>query len=238
MNIERQWQIDFDEEQILRMEGESLTRVLARPSGREAWKGALADARELVRGAAAWDFHPVAEIRHGTVVLESGARLGGGPLAAVVAGASHLAVAVCTIGPELGARAQEHQRSHDMLRGLFLDTLGTWAVDKIRQEVCCRLEDEAAAQGLRVSTSLSPGESEWSIEDQTVLFMLLDASQIGVTLSASLVMTPLKSLSLVMGRGTGPLGREGESHCDYCTVKDRCAYRGRRALQDGKGGEK
>jgi hypothetical protein len=41
-------------------------------------------------------------------------------------------------------------------------------------------------------------------------------------------MSPLKSLSLVVGRGVGPLGREGESHCEYCTVRDRCAYRERR----------
>jgi hypothetical protein len=235
MIIERGWPVDFDEEQILRSEGESLTRALARPSGRDAWRGALGDARGLAHGAAAWDFFPIAEIRHGTVVLQSGARLGGGPLAAVVAGATDLAIAVCTIGPELSARAQEHQRGHDMLRSLLLDMLGTWAVDKVRQEVCCRLEDDAAASGLRVSTSLSPGESEWSIHEQSVLFSLLDASPIGVTLSASLIMTPLKSLSLVAGRGSGPLGAEGESHCDYCTVKDRCAYRGRRASHDGKG---
>jgi hypothetical protein len=238
MKVEPGWHIDFDEEQILRMEGEPLSHVLSRPSGVEAWAGALADARELAHGAAAWDFFPIAGIRHGIVDLATGARLGGGPLAAVIAGSSELVVAVCTIGPELGARAQEHQRNHDMLRGLLLDSLGTWAVDKVRQEVCCRLEDEAAAAGLHASTSLSPGESEWGMQDQAVLFSLLDASAIGVTLSESLIMTPLKSLSLIMGRGAGQLGREGESHCDYCTAKDRCAYRGRRSAGGGKGAEK
>jgi hypothetical protein len=238
MNIERGWQVEFDEEQILRMEGESLTRVLARPTGRDAWRGALADARELTHAAAAWDYFPIAEIRHGSVKLSTGDRLSGGPLAAVVAGASDLGIAVCTIGAELSSRAREHQRGNDMLRGLLLDALGTWAVDKVRQELCCRMEDDAAASGLRVSTSLSPGESEWAINDQAVLFSLLDAKAIGVTLSSSLIMTPLKSLSLVMGRGSGPLGAEGESHCDYCTVKDRCAYRERRTSHEGKGLEK
>jgi len=234
MTVERDWPIEIDEARIVRGEGENLTRILSQPRGRAAWTGALADAREVVHGAAVWDFLPIQGITHGTVTLAGGARMGGGPLAEVIAGASHLGVAICTIGAALGARAREHQRGKDMLRGLFLDTLGTWAVDRLRQEICCRLEDEAAAAGLRVSTSLSPGESEWSIKDQTVIFSLLDAARIGVTLSASLVMAPLKSLTLVMGRGAGPLGREGESHCDYCTVKDRCAYRGRRAAHTGK----
>ncbi|HUI69214.1 MAG TPA: hypothetical protein VL354_01755, partial [Spirochaetia bacterium] len=57
---------------------------------------------------------------------------------------------------------------------------------------------------------------------------LVDASQIGVSLSASLVMSPLKSLSLIMGWGSRPLGRESGTGCDYCTMRDRCAYRCRR----------
>jgi hypothetical protein len=239
MTVERDRVIRFDEEQIIRMEGASLERVLARPTGRAAWAGALAEARELAQGSAVWEFHPVREIRHGRVVLDAGPELGGitlgsGPLASVVAGASHLGVAVCTIGGALGRRVQEHQRGGDMLRGLLLDSLGTWAVDKLRQEICCRLEDEATAAGLRTSTALCPGESEWGIQDQAVLFRLVDASAIGVSLTESLIMNPLKSLSLVVGRGAGPLGREGESHCDYCTMKDRCPYRERRDADKGK----
>jgi hypothetical protein len=35
MKVEPWWHIDFDEEQILRMEGEPLSHVLSRPSGVE-----------------------------------------------------------------------------------------------------------------------------------------------------------------------------------------------------------
>jgi hypothetical protein len=132
---------------------------------------------------------------------------------------------VCTIGPALGARVEEHQREAQMLRGLLLDDLGSWAVDMVRQQLCTWLAEDAAGQGLHVSTSLSPGESEWSVKDQAQIFALLDTRPIGVALSPSLVMHPMKSLSLIMGRGREPMGAEGGSNCDFCSIKDRCGYR-------------
>jgi hypothetical protein len=38
-----------------------------------------------------------------------------------------------------------------------------------------------------------------------------------------------KSLSLIMGWGSRPLGRETGTGCDYCTMRNRCTYRCRRA---------
>jgi hypothetical protein len=228
MTVEQGWHVAFDETQIEGLEGESFRRILSRPSGREDWAAALADARQLVAPAAIWDFRPVREIRHDRVMLDGGAFLSGGPVAAVVAGATELVLALCTIGPALGRRVQELQHDRHMLRGLLLDDLGTWAVDMVRQQVCGRMEDEATAAGLHVSTCLSPGESNWPLRDQRVIFSLLEAERIGVSLSASFVMSPLKSLSLVMGRGKERMGHEGGSNCDFCAMKDRCVYKNRR----------
>ena len=225
MTVERGLKVELDEARISGMQGSSLARVLARPGGRESWEGALADARSLIEPAAAWTYFPVAEIRHRSVVLGGGARLVGGPVAEVVAGASELAVAVCTIGQAVNTRIREHQQARKLLRGLLLDELGSWAVDNVRQQVCRRLQVEAESAGLRVSTSLSPGESEWPLEDQVVLFSLLDAHPIGVSLGPTMLMTPLKSLSFIMGRGNRLTGRESGSHCDFCTMRERCTYR-------------
>jgi hypothetical protein len=58
-----------------------------------------------------------------------------------------------------------------------------------------------------------------------VIFSLLDTGPIGVALSESMVMSPIKSLSLIVGIGPGPLGVEGASNCDFCTIRERCAHR-------------
>ena len=47
------------------------------------WEAALTDARKLVQPAAAWELHPVKEILHERVVLQGGAHIGGGPVAAL-----------------------------------------------------------------------------------------------------------------------------------------------------------
>ncbi|MGC8780889.1 MAG: hypothetical protein ACP5UQ_08505 [Anaerolineae bacterium] len=228
MHIKQDWEIRFDETQFIAQAGEALSRLLARPGVQAEWQAALADARELVRPAAVWDEFAIQEFQHERLVLVGGAKIGGGPVVSVVAGASHLVMAVCTAGPALSARVSEHQRHGHRLRALFLDDLGSWAVDQVRQQLCRTIEANAAARGWRASAALSPGESEWSVTDQAVIFRVLDTRPIGVTLTESLVMSPIKSLSLIAGIGPGPLGIEGGSNCDFCTIRERCAYRRRR----------
>jgi hypothetical protein len=230
MNVRHTWDIDFNEEQYIAQIGGTLPKLLARPEVRADWEAALADARAFVQPAAVWHTFPIREFRHERLVLTNGTKIGGGPVAAVVAGASELAVGVCTAGPAISQRISERQRNGERLRAMFLDDFGSWAVDQVRQQLCRTIEADAVDRGWRASASLSPGESEWSVAEQSVIFSLIDARPIGVTLSESLVMSPIKSLSLIVGIGPGPLGVEGASNCDFCTIRERCAHR---RLRDG-----
>jgi hypothetical protein len=225
MNIKRDWIIDLDEDQLMRVQGAGFARLLEQPNRRDAWQAALAEARVLVQPAAVWDSFPIQSINHEHVLLANGVKIGGGPVTRVVGGASDLIVAVCTIGPGIESRASELQRSKEMFYAMMLSDLGSWAVDDVRQQVCHWLEEEAARRGLRVSVSLSPGESEWSVRDQPAIFSLLDTRPVGVSLGPSMVMSPIKSLSLIMGVGAQPMGVEGGSNCDFCTIRERCTYR-------------
>ena len=227
MQLRHDWHIEFDTDQYIAQIGGTLPKLLERPGIRAEWDAALADAHALVRPAAVWDAFPIREFRHARLILADGTRIGGGPVASVVAGATELAVGVCTAGGEISSRITEHQRNGQRLRAMFLDDLGSWAVDQVRQQVCGTIEGDAIARGWRASASLSPGESEWSVAEQSVIFSLLpsDTRSIGVTLSESMVMSPVKSLSLIVGIGPGPLGVEGASNCDFCTIRERCAHR-------------
>jgi hypothetical protein len=64
----------------------------------------------------------------------------------------------------------------------------------------------------------------WPVEQgQPQIFDLLNAGEIGVQLTESMMMIPRKSLSLVLG-----VGREliaGGRTCDYCSMKETCRYR-------------
>jgi len=230
MQIRYDWPIKFDTDQYVATVGGSLPGLLAKPSVRAEWDAALDDALALVRPAAIWESFAIREFRHERLVLANGTKIGGGPVADVVAGASHLVVGICTAGMEISRQVKEHQANGARLRAWFLDELGSWAADQVRQQLCRTIEAEAEAKGWRASASLSPGESEWSVAEQKVMFSLLDASPIGVTLNESMVMSPIKSLSLIVGIGSGPLGVEGASNCDFCTIRERCAHRRVRAV--------
>ena len=229
MQIEHDWALTLDEERITREMGQALARVLRTPKLLAVFREELAEARQLIEPAACWESFPVREVRHEKVVLANGAKIGGGPVAAVVGGADDLVVAVCTVGPRISERIEAYSREKELFRGMMLSDLASYAVDLVRQELCERIEDEAGAKALHVSTPLSPGESAWPVSEQATLFSLVDASRIGVILTPSMVMRPLKSLSLIMGVGSRPMGSEGGTNCDFCTIRDRCAHRRTRA---------
>jgi hypothetical protein len=142
-----------------------------------------------------------------------------------VASAEELVVAVCTIGDGADRLMAAAQKARQFFKTMVLHEMTSWAVGLLRQELCQHLERTLRAEGLRVSASLSPGESVWSVKDQAAIFSLVDAGQVGVKLNSAMVMRPTRSLSLIMGTGRQPMGVEGASNCEFCTMKDRCQYR-------------
>lgn len=225
MQIKRDWPISFDAERFVAVQGESLGRLLQNPARLEAFHQALEEVQAAVQPAACWDRFPVQRLTHEKVVLADGTRLGGGPVVMVVGGAEELVVAVCTVGHGVDRLVEAAQREQQLFKAMLLSDLGSWGVDQVRQGLCRWLEVEAQRQGRRVSAPLSPGESDWAVTDQASIFALLDAAQINVWLSPSMVMSPIKSLSMIMGVGSRPMGVEGASNCDFCSLQERCRYR-------------
>jgi hypothetical protein len=227
MYISRDWQIKIDQAAFMQEYGHTYARALRRPGMSEVFDATFCEVAELVEPAVAWNYFPVQEIRHEKVILDGGKRIGNGPVTTVMGGAEQLAIGVCTIGPQVNERIHYYKEQGEALRSMLLDQLGSLAVGQLSQQFYQRLETDAAVEGLHISTYLSPGESEWSIKDQAVIFDLLDATQIGVSLTESLLMMPVKSLSLMAGIGSQPMGVPGATHCDYCTMSDRCPFHGK-----------
>jgi hypothetical protein len=228
-SIKRDWTIRFDPQTYIDLQGASFAGLLQQPKRRAAWESLLEEAPGLIEPAGAWDAFSIKRVLHERLELVDGTKVGGGPVTQVVGGAEDLVVSVVTVGPKISARVAELRDQKQLFNAMLLDDLGSWAVDQVRQQMCRMIEADAKAQGLRASASLSPGESEWSVKEQEVLFKLLDTSAIGVTLSPSMIMQPLKSLSLIVGTGRNQMGVEDASNCDFCSIKDRCAHRKRRA---------
>jgi hypothetical protein len=197
---------------------------VARPAARRRLLKVLMEARTLLEPAACHETYPIEAVLHARLQLAGGARIGGGMLVPVVAGAEELIVAVCTIGGALDQRVRDHRAEGHHFEMLMLDELGTWAMHQLRASLCERLQAEVSTRGLRVSAPLSPGDSGWPIREQRIIFKLLDPGEIGVSLDTSYLMRPLHSVSLAIGAGAGAMGTEGLTPCEVCSIRDRCRY--------------
>jgi hypothetical protein len=197
---------------------------LDRPALRRRLTSTLDEMQAFVRPAACYESFAIERVLHERLQLAGGIRIGGGELTTVMGGATELYLAVCTLGGEIDERIRAHRARGRYVEMLLLDELGSWAIDQVREQLYVRLQKELADRNWRASSPLSPGSSAWSIREQRIIFRLLDAAQIGVSLQAGDLMRPQKSLSMAVGAGAGQLGAEGFTRCHYCSIRERCRF--------------
>jgi hypothetical protein len=108
--------------------------------------------------------------------------------------------------------------------GMSLDGLANGAVENLGTEVCRYFERKAVQRGWQCSLPVSPGMDGWPLAvAQKQLFTLVDSSLVGVQLTESAVMLPLKSASMVLGLGAN-ITVQGEP-CNFCNLRETCRYR-------------
>lgn len=158
------------------------------------------------------------------VLLEGGCRL---PCAArLFIGASHVIAAIGTIGPGLEKQVASTFKSGDPFCAVVLDAIGSIALGRMVEEFYEVCSIEAAETNIGIGPRISPGCHRVPLSTQKMLFSLLDASRIGVTLSSSCLMSPIKSSSLLFPLGAGiPDSLRNSDLCRFCDLKGRCYAR-------------
>lgn len=141
---------------------------------------------------------------------------GGGPI--------HRAAAVCTLGPDLEAEAKQLGAAGDPVAALFLDAAGTAMLEALAGRARSHLADAAREAGLYAGNRYGPGYCGMAMTDQPLLFGQVDAARIGVRLTESGMMIPVKSLSFWVDWQTAPSAASETYKCRRCTLKE-CAYR-------------
>ncbi len=193
-----------------------------KPALLKAASSALREGLPLLHPVAIISTTSVIEHHHASILLESDHKLTGGLVSRHLSGAVQVAAVVCTIGGEL-EKTLEPKLTTDPAFALALDGLGNAAVEKVAQQVCKRVGEQAAARGLTASAPLSPGEPEWPVEvGQPQIFAHLDLPRARITLTSGGMMIPKKSISFVIGIGTEMTQTDP---CQRCNLRERCRYR-------------
>lgn len=85
-------------------------------------------------------------------------------------------------------------------KAFLFQAIGTERVESLCDTFCTDIATEAKTAGLRTTTRFSPGYGDLPLTLQQDLFRVLDCPRkIGVSLSQSLLMTPAKSVTAIIG---------------------------------------
>ena len=212
----------IDPDEVLRFQGYKKGRDVATPDVRALLEEALAEGRRLMAPRAVARWAPVARVDAGMLEIE-GETLVIPRIGALWGPVTDVAAVVCTIGEALEQRVAELWDARELPLASMLDSVGSGAVESLAEHVNDLLCQQGLP-GLRVTNRISPGYADWDVAEQPKLFRLGPADAIGVTLNAACVMTPGKSISLLVGAGAEARVDHYFTQCARCWMRD-CAYR-------------
>jgi len=106
-----------------------------------------------------------------------------------------------------------------------VDVIGSSIVEAAMDLIHDDLENKMKDARLGITNRYSPGYCGWDVVEQQKLFGLLPQGFCGVSLSASSLMTPIKSISGIIGIGINAKRRAYT--CNLCDDKN-CLYRNKK----------
>ena len=111
-------------------------------------------------------------------------------------GCDRAVLMAATLGTAVDVLIDRTQK-RDMTNALLLDALANTAIE----QVCDKAEQQiqATMPNRYFTWRFSPGYGDWPIQQQTEILQLAGGSQIGISLTESLMLMPRKSITAVIG---------------------------------------
>jgi hypothetical protein len=176
----------------------------------------------LLEPAVAYEYYTVRSMNDSRILLDGDKAINGPLLPAIFSEAKELAVILITIGPKLEKQVTDYSKNSAALQGMILDGIGSTAVDMMALEVFRRLASEVSSRGYEISSPVNPGMPGFLLTEQWNLLGLVNADEIGVRLTASGVLVPRKSTSMVMGIGPQMTRWTQTEICARCSLRETC----------------
>ncbi|MFI3286444.1 MAG: vitamin B12 dependent-methionine synthase activation domain-containing protein [Rikenellaceae bacterium] len=136
-------------------------------------------------------------------------------ITALMRNSQRVALFVATAGAEFQQWLDTISQSGDALSMFVLDAIGSSAVEAVGDYMEQILQSEIGATGH--TNRFSPGYCGWDICEQQKLFSLLPSGVCSVELSINSLMSPMKSISGIVGIGDDVVTRK--YGCSICNNK-------------------
>lgn len=156
--------------------------------------------------------------------LDEAVRIESGSLARLMAHSRECWVMAVTLGPEVDRRILLAQKQ-DMLDGMVLDACASVRADALCDEVEGEIFRELR-EGEHPTMRFSPGYGDAPLTASADLIALLDATRrIGLAMTRSYMMTPVKSVTALIG--ISDQNEDRTRDCSRCSARPDCPYRKR-----------
>lgn len=205
---------EWNERECLRYAGTTPQNISAEE--RELFEACLAEVEKKLTYKVCWGRFP---LKREESTLDFGfTKIDSKALMKNLEGCEEVIVFAATIGLEID-RLIRRYTSLSPAKALFFQAIGAERIESLCDTFCAELKEN----GLQLRPRFSPGYGDLPLDLQKDLFRVLDCPRkIGLTLNESLLMSPSKSVTAIIGIG----GRaEEQNKCGTCQKTD-CAYKG------------
>ncbi|MBQ6563331.1 MAG: hypothetical protein K6A68_07695 [Clostridiales bacterium] len=177
----------------------------------------LPDALQHIHGRVCYASFPVQLSEDGQVDL-SFTKVSSRSLCHLLRSSSQCILFAATIGIDFDRYAARISRL-STTNGWLLHAIGTERIETL----CDTFEKTLLEEGCQLTRRFSPGYGDVPLSMQRDVFRALDCSRkIGLTLTDSLLMSPSKSVTAIIGLTNTPLRQS--DHCASCSLAS-CAFR-------------
>lgn len=111
------------------------------------------------------------------------------------------------------------------VKALIANAYGAERIEKLSDTFCDCLQKDLASENLYMTKRFSPGYADLPLQTQIEIFNLLDCNiQIGVSLNESLLMSPSKSVTAIVGLKKEKCENKAIHKCEECS-NHNCEFR-------------
>ncbi len=147
-----------------------------------------------------------------------------GAIGEFLSAADYIAVFIATAGPRIEALASDLLRRGEDLAAMVVNAVGAERAEAAESAAMRELQAICEPVGYAPTLPYSPGYCGMKLTEQRTLFSLFSGVDVGVTLTDSCLMQPVKSISGLIGLGPAEDVISHGSPCDRCELY-QCAMR-------------
>ena len=183
---------------------------------------ACEDARLLAVPKGIWEIYDY-DCETQTIKANPPCQIQGKKIGQHLAGCEKIIALSATVGEDIEEDITRRFASGEYSNAVLMDAAATAAVEQIADGMEKAISPKMAAQGFLLKWRFSPGYGDWPLEQQPELIRLAKAEQIGVKLTTSMMLTPRKSITALIGlyrKQENSTAEHSPKGCAACTQKN------------------